>query len=100
MTTTIRAILFGRFNSYGIHRFNFFLTAVFLNTPIPITLPCFLIPNPPNLFVSFVSLTFLEHISPLTRHMSIGTTLLSTDSLAMYGPCIKYEYILIIAICL
>ena len=47
MTTTIRAILFGRFNSYGIHRFNFFLTAVFLNTPIPITLPCFLIPSPP-----------------------------------------------------
>ena len=54
-------------------------------------------PQSSTLFVSFVSLTSLAHISSLTRHMSIGTTLLSTDSLTMYGPCIKYEYILIIA---
>jgi hypothetical protein len=33
----------------------------------------------------------LAHIASLTGHMSFRTSLLRTDSLAMYGLCIKYE---------
>jgi hypothetical protein len=39
----------------------------------------------------FVSLVFLARILALTRVMSTRTTLLSTDSLAMYGLNVKYE---------
>lgn len=74
-----------------------FFNSCFSEHPYSHHSPLFPHPQSPTLFVSFVSLTSLAHISSLTRHMSIGTTLLSTDSLAMYGPCIKYEYILIIA---